>query len=70
MYDVNIQGTSVLEAINDIRAKVSASTSDGDDGEQESYTPPSPSDPVTDHGDWVELADGEIHNDSGEEEEP
>lgn len=62
LYDVNIQGTSVLAAIQDIRSKISASTSGGD-GEQENYIPPSPGDPTIDHGDWVELADDEIHND-------
>ena len=64
-YDVNIQGTSVLEAINDIRSKVSASTGsyDEDDGE-ESYTPPPPDSPTIDHGDWVELADSEVIDDT------
>lgn len=64
-YDVNIQGTSVLAAINDIRSKVSASTGsyDEDDGE-ESYTPPPPDAPTIDHGDWVELADSEVIDDT------
>ncbi len=64
-YDVNIQGTSVLEAINEIKSKVSASTGsyDNDDG-YEDYTPPPPDAPTMDHGDWVELLDSEVIDDT------
>ena len=64
-YDVNIQGTSVLEAINEIKSKVSASTGsyDDDDG-YEDYTPPPPDAPTMDHGDWVELLDSEVIDDT------
>lgn len=64
-YDVNIQGTSVLAAINEIKSKVSASTGsyDDDDG-YEDYTPPPPDAPTMDHGDWVELLDSEVIDDT------